>query len=181
MQPWPIGCEIAAGSRGLVCLPYFTGERTPINDPMARGVCRAHVIAHTRRICIGRSSKERRSVFATTSKRCGYGRRPKADRRGRRRHAESALAPDRLRRHRKPQSCRPRRLVPRTVMHFWQGWRQASSPIGMLLREQWVSIDRVIQPNPAERRDLRCNHRVYHVLYASMRDQMHALARLGSS
>ncbi|NAZ35392.1 FGGY-family carbohydrate kinase [Rubellimicrobium sp. CFH 75288] len=26
------------GARGLVCLPYFSGERTPIHDPLARGV-----------------------------------------------------------------------------------------------------------------------------------------------
>lgn len=26
------------GARGLVCLPYFSGERTPLHDPMAKGV-----------------------------------------------------------------------------------------------------------------------------------------------
>ncbi|MBI1173596.1 carbohydrate kinase [bacterium] len=26
------------GARGLICLPYFSGERTPIHDPQARGV-----------------------------------------------------------------------------------------------------------------------------------------------
>ena len=26
------------GARGLLCLPYFSGERTPIHDPQARGV-----------------------------------------------------------------------------------------------------------------------------------------------
>jgi xylulokinase len=26
------------GSRGLVCLPYFTGEQSPINDPSSKGV-----------------------------------------------------------------------------------------------------------------------------------------------
>lgn len=25
------------GARGLICLPYFSGERTPIHDPMAKG------------------------------------------------------------------------------------------------------------------------------------------------
>ncbi len=29
---------IPAGSEGLVCLPYFAGERTPLNDPFAKGV-----------------------------------------------------------------------------------------------------------------------------------------------
>jgi xylulokinase len=26
------------GAKGLICLPYFSGERTPIHDPMAKGV-----------------------------------------------------------------------------------------------------------------------------------------------
>lgn len=30
--------EVKPGSNGLLALPYFAGERTPISDPMARGV-----------------------------------------------------------------------------------------------------------------------------------------------
>jgi len=30
--------EIPPGSEGLLLLPYFSGERTPVNDPNARGV-----------------------------------------------------------------------------------------------------------------------------------------------
>ena len=44
--------ELAAaapiGSRGLVLLPYFAGERTPLNDPEARGVAAGLTLAHTR-------------------------------------------------------------------------------------------------------------------------------------
>jgi len=40
--------EIPAGSEGLVVLPYFSGERTPINDPKARGVIFGLTLAHTR-------------------------------------------------------------------------------------------------------------------------------------
>lgn len=36
------------GSEGLVVLPYFSGERTPINDPRARGVYFGLTLAHTR-------------------------------------------------------------------------------------------------------------------------------------
>ncbi|HEX8918525.1 MAG TPA: FGGY family carbohydrate kinase, partial [Chloroflexota bacterium] len=36
------------GSRGLVILPYFSGERTPINDPQARGVICGLTLAHDR-------------------------------------------------------------------------------------------------------------------------------------
>ena len=40
--------KIEAGSAGLVMLPYFSGERTPINDPKARGVVAGLTLAHTR-------------------------------------------------------------------------------------------------------------------------------------
>ena len=36
------------GARGLVVLPYFSGERTPIHDPQARGVLFGLNLTHTR-------------------------------------------------------------------------------------------------------------------------------------
>jgi xylulokinase len=36
------------GARGLVMLPYFAGERTPIQDPDARGVVAGLTLEHTR-------------------------------------------------------------------------------------------------------------------------------------
>ncbi|HHY45815.1 MAG TPA: FGGY-family carbohydrate kinase [Firmicutes bacterium] len=36
------------GSRGLVVLPYFSGERTPINDPAARGIIAGLTLSHNR-------------------------------------------------------------------------------------------------------------------------------------
>lgn len=40
--------DIQAGSDGLIVLPYFAGERTPINDPLARGVFFGLLQSHTR-------------------------------------------------------------------------------------------------------------------------------------
>lgn len=40
--------RIAPGSEGLVTLPYFSGERTPLNDPNARGVIAGLNLTHTR-------------------------------------------------------------------------------------------------------------------------------------
>ena len=39
---------VAPGSDGLICLPYFAGERTPLNDPAARGVFFGLTSRHTR-------------------------------------------------------------------------------------------------------------------------------------
>lgn len=39
---------IGPGSDGLITLPYFAGERTPVNDPKARGLIVGLTLAHTR-------------------------------------------------------------------------------------------------------------------------------------
>lgn len=41
--------EVPAGSNGLIMLPYFYGERSPIHDPKARGVMFGLTGNHTRR------------------------------------------------------------------------------------------------------------------------------------
>jgi xylulokinase len=40
--------EVLAGSNGLVVLPYFAGERTPLFDPRARGLVSGLTISHGR-------------------------------------------------------------------------------------------------------------------------------------
>ncbi|WEO94016.1 FGGY-family carbohydrate kinase [Streptomyces sp. FXJ1.172] len=40
--------ESAPGANGLLMLPYFSGERTPIMDPDARGVIAGLTLSHTR-------------------------------------------------------------------------------------------------------------------------------------
>lgn len=40
--------RVPPGADGLLLLPYFSGERTPINDPDARGVIAGLTLAHTR-------------------------------------------------------------------------------------------------------------------------------------
>ncbi|ESW60315.1 MAG: carbohydrate kinase [Rhodobacter sp. CACIA14H1] len=46
-----LAAEAAAspkGAKGLLCLPYFSGERTPIHDPMAKGAFFGLDLTHTR-------------------------------------------------------------------------------------------------------------------------------------
>ena len=40
--------QIPVGSEGLITLPYFAGERTPINDPLAKGIIIGLSLNHTR-------------------------------------------------------------------------------------------------------------------------------------
>jgi len=39
--------QIAVGSDGLITLPYFAGERTPINDPKAKGMIFGLTLSHS--------------------------------------------------------------------------------------------------------------------------------------
>jgi len=43
---WKRASQVPPGSSGVLVLPYFSGERTPINDPRARGVIAGLTIAH---------------------------------------------------------------------------------------------------------------------------------------
>lgn len=43
-----VAADVPAGSDGLICLPYFAGERTPLNDPFAKGVYFGLNLKHTR-------------------------------------------------------------------------------------------------------------------------------------
>ena len=40
--------DVPAGANGLLALPYFAGERTPVTDPDARGVLAGLTLRHTR-------------------------------------------------------------------------------------------------------------------------------------
>jgi xylulokinase len=40
--------RVPPGAGGLLMLPYFSGERTPVNDPMARGVVAGLTLSHGR-------------------------------------------------------------------------------------------------------------------------------------
>ena len=43
-----LASEVPPGSEGVIMLPYFAGERTPIFDPLARGVIFGLLLSHTR-------------------------------------------------------------------------------------------------------------------------------------
>lgn len=43
-----LAAEVPPGSDGLICLPYFLGEKTPIHDPLARGTFIGLTLTHGR-------------------------------------------------------------------------------------------------------------------------------------
>lgn len=43
-----MAAQVPAGSEGLLVLPYFSGERTPINDEQARGIIAGLTLSHSK-------------------------------------------------------------------------------------------------------------------------------------
>jgi xylulokinase len=168
------------GSRGLICLPYFSGERTPIHDPIARGMFAGLTLSHTR-------ADMYRSVLEGTA----FGVR----------HNLEAIA---------EMGARPRRLVavgggaknplwlqivsdatgiPQDVPEktvgaaygdaFLAGLASGIVPSRHALADQWVTIGRSIEPDPEAGATYDAYYSIYRRLYERTVDEQHALAEFG--
>lgn len=168
------------GSRGLVTLPYFSGERTPINDPQARGVIAGLTISHTRG-----------DIYRSLLEGTAYGVR----------HHLEVMA---------DTGSQPRRLVAvggGTKNQLWlqivsdvTGKQQevpaltvgaaygdafiASVAVGMHKSladvRSWVQIDRVITPDPERTAAYLPYYQVYRDLYQQAKTSLHRLADLSA-
>jgi xylulokinase len=67
--------DVPAGARGLVLLPYFAGERTPVYDPFARGIVAGLTLSHGRaellRACYEGIACGVRQILATLERAAG--------------------------------------------------------------------------------------------------------------
>lgn len=111
-----------AGANGLLLLPYFAGERTPVMDPAdARGVVAGLTLSHTRGDCTGRSLRRPGPASATTSRPsrrpmetcAAWSRSAGACRAGRGRRSCPTCPSG-------PRSCAPSPSAPATAGPSWQ-------------------------------------------------------------
>lgn len=168
-----------AGAEGLVVLPYFSGERTPIQDPKARGVIAGLTLAHTRG-----------HLYRAVLEGIAYGVRHHID------VMDAYGVP-------------PRRLVAVGGGTQNEVWLQAVSDVTGLPQEvpaqqlgaaygdaflaaigaglyreigevrNWVRSGRTVEPNPAHRDLYDDLYGVYRRLYEASREELHRLAVLG--
>ena len=153
-----------AGSAGLITLPYFSGERTPINDVHAKGLffglTLSHSRAHLYRSCLEGIAYGLRHNIEAMREAHAVPKRLVAIGGG----AQDALW---------LQICSDVTGLPQDVpaetigaaygdayiagmaAHIFSDWRP--------LRESWLRIDRRIQPNPETKA-------IYDELYATYRD-----------
>ncbi len=167
------------GSAGLIALPYFSGERTPINDVHAKGVffglTLSHKRAHLYRSCLeGIAYGLRHNIEAMAE----------ADANPQRLIAIGGGAQDAL----WLQICSdvtglPQDLPAETIGAAYGDAYIAGLAAGIFrdwrpLRERWVRIARRVEPNPEAKALYDQLYLVYRDLYRDNQAHMRRLSRL---
>jgi len=173
---------VPVGSAGLVCLPYFAGERTPINDPDARGVYAGLTLSHTR-AHLYRASLEGTAygVRHNLETMAAMGAPPK------RLVAVGGGAKNRLwMQIVSDVSGVPQDVPERTTGAAFGDAFLAGLATGLVsstgaLNRDWVRIGVTMEPHTAERAAYDPYYAVYRNLYQVAKDDLHTLARLGSN
>lgn len=171
---------VPAGCEGLICLPYFAGERTPINDPDARGVFAGLTLSHTR-------AHLYRSMLEGTA----FGVRHNVETQremgavAQRVVAVGGGASNRLWLQTVSDVLGIEQIVPeRTIGASFGDAMLAGLGIGIVrdldtIGEQWVRVAEVIEPDAALKETYDAYYRVYRDLYEHAKGDLHALAKLG--
>lgn len=163
----------AAGSNGLLVLPYFAGERSPIMDPDARGVVAGLTLSHTR-------GDLYRAVLEAT----GFGVRHNVEtmeRAGSRIDrvvavgggTKSTLWPQIV----SDISGRDQIVSTQTVGASYGGALLAARATGTDT-SGWNPAAGLIRPDPAVRERYDALYDLYHRLYAGTADVAHALSAI---
>ena len=166
------------GADGLICLPYFAGERTPLNDPDARGVFAGLTLRHTRA-----------HLYRAVLEAIGFGLRMNLDV-----MAEMAARPDRLVAVGGGAQNRTwlqivsditgmaQVLPARTVGASFGDALLAGMATGIVdpgtAFKRWVRGAAVIEPNPANRTTYDAAYAIYRSLYPRLKDDLHRLGEL---
>lgn len=171
--------EAAAGSGGVIVLPYFSGERTPVNDPRAKGMIFGLSLTHTRG-----------DLFRATLEGMGHGIKQHVDLFtdiGAPPHTIQAVGGG----TKNPvwlQSVSdisgvPQKVAPLTVGASYGDALLAGVATGLVsgpeaIRE-WQGAGTVVTPNPDMAPTYAPLHEIYTELYHATKEQMHKLHDLG--
>jgi len=170
--------SVAAGSDGLVCLPYFAGERTPLHDPLARGMFAGLTLRHTRG-----------HLYRSVLEGIGYGVRHHLEI-----MRELDAVPDRIvavgggtqndlwMQIVSDITGVSQQLPEHTIGAAYGDAFLAGLATGLIdsvdvLHDRWVRIRRTIEPNHTSSATYDTAYEVYRNLYAHTRDDLHRLDR----
>jgi xylulokinase len=177
-----LAASVPAGAGGVICLPYFSGERTPINDPLARGVFAGLTLSHSRAhlyraVLEGTAFGVRHNLEAMR----GMGAEP------RRLVAVGGGAKNRLWLQIVSDASGLAQDVPeRTIGASFGDAYLAGIATGIIpdrsaLQRDWVTIETRLEPDTARHEAYAPYYGVYRRLYESAKSELHELARLGQT
>lgn len=173
---------VSPGADGLICLPYFAGERTPINDPDARGVYAGLTLSHTRnhlyRATLEGTAYGVRHNLETMAAMGATPRRLAAVGGGAKNPLWLQIVSDVTG---LPQDVPERTIGASYGDAFMAGLATGIVPEIEALQRDWVSLSLRLEPNPALQPVYDEYYAVYRGLYESAKEQLHTLARLGAS
>lgn len=171
--------SVPAGCEGLVCLPYFAGERNPLHDPDARGVFAGLTLGHTQG-----------HLYRALLESVGYGFRHNLEV-----HAEIGAMPRRLLaagggvqnlswvQMLSDITGMPQAIPERTIGASYGDAYLAGLAIGTVpepgaMEGTWVRLARMVEPDPRDRAVYDETYAIYRSLYTHVRDDLHGLARI---
>ena len=163
---------VAPGSDGLVLLPYFAGERTPVFDPQARGIVAGLTLGHTRghlyRAALEGIACGVRHNLEVMRAAGGTARRLVAVGGGTQGGLWTQIVTDVLQ--------EPQEVPEYTVGACYGDARLAAHAVGLVGTSEWNPVDHVVTPDPATAAVYDARYRSYRELYESTRDLVHGLA-----
>ncbi|MFF1817891.1 FGGY-family carbohydrate kinase [Kribbella sp. NPDC058245] len=165
---------VPAGSEGLVMLPYFSGERTPIYDPLARGVIAGLTLRHGRGHLL-RATYEGiacgvRQIVAEFEAAAGQPARVVAVGGGTQGGLWTQIVSD--------VSGLEQQVPKQTIGAAYGDALLAAIGIGLVAPEtDWAELDHTVHPDPENASTYATLFRTYAELYPATRRQVHRLAR----
>lgn len=170
--------QAPAGSAGLIALPYFSGERTPINDVHAKGMFFGLTLSHTRahlyRSCLEGIAYGLRHNIEAMSEVGAIPQRLVAIGGGARDVLWLQICSD--------VSGLPQDVPRQTIGAAYGDAYIAGMAAGIFndwrpLRESWVKIDRRIEPDPSAKAIYDELYPVYRDLYRDTKRHMARMSR----
>ena len=167
--------EVSPGSDGLVVLPYFAGERTPLLDPDARGVMCGLTLGHGRghlyRALLEATAFGARHLLEVVNETGGEGERIIAVGGGTKGGLWTQIISD--------VTGVTQRLPEQTIGACYGDALLAGIACSLVDRDaHWSSMSDTVEPN-ADNRELYDElYTIYRDLYPATRQQAHALANM---
>jgi xylulokinase len=173
---------ISPGADGLICLPYFAGERTPLNDPEARGVYAGLTLSHTKahlyRASLEATAFGVRHNLETMDAMGAPPKRLVAVGGGAKNPLWLQIVSDVTG---LPQDVPERTIGASYGDAFLAGLATGLVPDLDALKNEWVTLALELEPDARVKPIYDEYYTVYRELYEASKPQLHALARLGAN